>query len=157
MNRRYNKQGRVPFQHFNCLYPENRYKQHMQQPIKRSASDPQCLKLVTDVCKQQSTDLSPGTSSAFFSMGRTCICCKLLKHIGHNIACLLCAQFVVLSILSQNQFLQRFETAATGHHYVLRSIGVGFVSVQPGLLQRLLGKVHIIGYLKVCSFFWDKF
>ena len=73
--------------HFNCLYPENRYKQHMQQPIKRIASDPQCLKLVTDVCKQQSTDLSPGTSSAFFSMGCTCICCKLLKHIGHNIAC----------------------------------------------------------------------
>ena len=69
MNRRYNKQGRVPFQHFNCLYPENRYKQHMQQPIKRIASDSQCLKLVTSA----------------HALVASCI-----NTIGSNIACLSC-------------------------------------------------------------------
>ena len=63
----------------------------------------------------------------------------VMRLIGCCTGCLLqCTRLVALPILLQNVCAHCFGIAATGGHYALMPVDVGFVSVQPGLLLQLL-------------------
>ena len=96
MNRRYEKHG---WNHFNR--PKHGNKLVMQQPIKRIASDPQCLKLVTSA--------RASVVSCLNIIGRKVACFDIFSAGVHQRLPMLRARFVALSTLSQNGFLRALE------------------------------------------------
>ena len=121
----------------------------MQQQIKRIASDPQCLKLITSV--------RASVASCLNTIGRNAACFKRLLADGLARAIRYRAHgFWHCQPSREKPVSATFWNAATSGHHTWVSAGVGFAGVNLTFSYLNLVEVYIIGFLKVCSLLWYK-
>ena len=130
LNRRCDKHGQ---DHYNR--PTNGSKQSTQQPIKRIASDPQCLMLVTGACASVASGLN--------TIGRNVACFTCLLEDGFTRATCCPAHGLWRCQASCKTCFRNLLERSHQRPYVLGSIGVGFVAVQLGFLQLLLTRTWV--------------
>ena len=117
MNRRYHKHL---WYHWNC--PEHGSKQVMQQPIKRIASDLQCLKLVTSA--------RASVASCLNIIGRKVACFKTFSADGFIRGSHCWAQGLwTVALLTLPQKRAFSVPWNNGHHHAQGSVAVRFVNV----------------------------